>query len=70
MSSVTTPYLGSKIVLYTKSAIRYEGTLYSIDTKESTVALAKGDFHIEHFLSNYFDKAIMVSLARLLLMRD
>ena len=43
MSSVTIPYLGSKIVLYTKSAIRYEGTLYLIDTKESTVALAKGD---------------------------
>ena len=36
------PYLGSKISLFSKSEIRYEGTLYSIDTKEMTVAMAKG----------------------------
>ncbi|EIE19064.1 hypothetical protein COCSUDRAFT_59550 [Coccomyxa subellipsoidea C-169] len=33
------PYIGAKISLISKGDIRYEGTLYSIDMNESTIAL-------------------------------
>jgi len=34
-------FIGCKISLISKSEIRYEGILYTIDTKESTIALSK-----------------------------
>lgn len=38
-----TPYIGTKISLVSKSEIRYEGILYSIDTKDAVVTLANGE---------------------------
>lgn len=40
MSSATIPYIGSQISLISKSDIRYEGTLHSIDPNEHTVSLS------------------------------
>lgn len=37
-----TPYIGSKISLISKAEIRYEGILYDVNTKDSTVTLSKG----------------------------
>lgn len=36
------PELGSKISLISKSDIRYEGQLYTVDPAECTIALANG----------------------------
>lgn len=33
------PYIGSRISLISRSDVRYEGTLYTIDPQESTIAL-------------------------------
>jgi protein LSM14 len=35
-------FIGSKISLISKSEIRYEGILYSLDVVEATISLAKG----------------------------
>ena len=37
-----TPYIGSKISLISKAEIRYEGILYEVNSKDSTVTLSKG----------------------------
>lgn len=41
----TLPYIGSKISLVSNAEIRYEGTLYTINTEESTIALQ----HVKSF---------------------
>lgn len=41
--------MGSKISLVSKSEIRYEGTLFTLNPNESTLALAKG----KKLLTNY-----------------
>jgi protein LSM14 len=40
------PYLNSKISLISRSGFHYEGTLYSINTEKSTVALKDGIFFV------------------------
>ena len=41
-AAMETPYIGASISLISKSEIRYEGVLFTIDTKESTIALQNG----------------------------
>lgn len=42
--------LGSKISLISKSEIRYEGILFTLNPNESTLALAKGKLFFVVFL--------------------
>jgi protein LSM14 len=44
MMSGAAQYIGSKISLISKSDIRYERILYTIDPVDCTIALAKGEF--------------------------
>lgn len=58
--SSSTPFLGCKISLISKSEIRYEGILYTIDPKESTIALAKGNDPCS--LLNVVDNVIVITV--------
>ena len=37
-------FIGNKITLISKAAVRYEGILFDVNTKDSTVTLSKGVF--------------------------
>lgn len=43
--SQKTPYIGSTISLISKLNIRYEGILFTVNSAESTIALAQGNFN-------------------------
>lgn len=58
-------YIGSRICLISKSEIRYEGILYTIDMKESTIALQHGALYWFYILMS---KAGIVCGADTLLM--
>lgn len=47
--SAKSPYLGSRINLISKSEIRYEGTLFGVDSQASTISLSKGKFKFAYF---------------------
>lgn len=47
------PELGSKISLISKSDIRYEGQLYTVDPNECTIALANGKFYVYYFYCSF-----------------
>jgi hypothetical protein len=42
-------YIGSLISLTSKSEIRYEGTLFSVDTENSNIALQNGTYSLMSF---------------------
>ena len=47
--------LGSKISLISKSEIRYEGILFTLNPNESTLALAKGNSFFFFFVFCHFN---------------
>lgn len=60
------PFTGGKISLISKAEIRYEGILYQVDTKESTVTLAKGEIRYSELLLDvfisYFYQCVLLGL--------
>lgn len=53
-------YIGSRISLISKAGIRYEGFLYSVDPKESTVALSQGKNLVTMVNNNVEDVLFML----------
>lgn len=60
------PELGSKISLISKSDIRYEGQLYTVDPNECTIALANGKltslFFCSHLTQKIYNKTTLFFL--------
>lgn len=57
------PELGSKISLISKSDIRYEGQLYTVDPNECTIALANGEFSSALIIFATFVVVVVVVVA-------
>ena len=51
--TMAVPYIGSHITLISKSQIRYEGILHSIDPVQSTLALKNGEIFNAITLKKY-----------------
>ena len=55
-------YIGSLISLTSKSEIRYEGILYTVDTVNSNIALQDGMLLSNLNIRSFFHKVIIILL--------
>jgi protein LSM14 len=59
-SSTAIPYIGARINLISKSDIRYEGILYSIDPIQSTVTLTQGNGFFSSLVAKRVAKRVAI----------